>query len=370
MQQISSRYLTACALIAAVLIACSGDDQAYWTLISPRLAALLPSCPEAAAAARTDIYLGGVYSMNPFAGAAASPVRRRLPLPPEAVASSGLRARYERECAVVYRLGPLSSVQVRTTVDRMDSEAAAQSGLNALPGHFDGFEVWIHPIDGQRKYVSDPAFAAIAKEISGLYVASYAAVGDLSRAGAEEDVALREEWVAAWRAGAYVIIVRVSVQDRNFLTLSTAHGGVVSSRTFDGWHVTGRLALRVLNGWQFGDGARSQIKLPYSNLGAILNRCGAVSRQILQERFPDRLPTEVSRETSGVQLACAITNDPGRRTELELRAARAGTSVCDVLLRCEAARLPEEHAWSALHEPILDGVVIGCTEYYENGRSR
>ena len=176
--------------------------------------------------------------------------------------------------------------------------------------------------------------------------------------------------MAAWRAGAYVIIVRVSVQDRNFLTLSTAHGGVVSSRTFDGWHVTVRLALRVLNGWQSGDGARPQIRLPHSNLGAILDRCDAVSRRLLQERFPDRSLSEVSRETFGVQLACAITNDPGRRTELELRAARAGTSVCDVLLTREAARLPEEHAWSALHEPILDGVVLGCIEYYENGRSR
>ena len=237
------------------------------------------------------------------------------------------------------------------------------------------FEVWMGPASAQQRVIGDPALSAMAKEIDGLYVAYSGHLHSQESGRNQEGTALTEEWIAAWRAGLYVITVNVRVEDPNYLPLPTARIGVVSSRTFDGWHLLGRISLDLVNSWSFEDGSRPLISPPVTNYGALLRQCAPLSELVFEELVRERVLGQSRMgalpELFGVQIACVHLSDPAKRADLESRAARSGSDFCETLRERQLYRLTEGQGEIALkhgHLSVLDGLVVGCVEQYGEGR--
>ena len=340
--------------------------------IPPLLSSVLPSCPEAAKASISDRFLSGsIYARNPFEAAPAMPARKDLRFTDDPLKSAGLVARYVRDCEAKFALNPPSSVRLRTTLALMENEASARAAVDGLPDLLDDFEVWVHPASAQLKVVGDRILSAIASEVDGLYVAYSERIRSFDSRRGKLGTALMEDWIAAWQAGSYVITVEVSVDDQNYFHLPTARLGVVSSRTFDGWHLLGQISLDLVNGWPLEDGGRLQIKPTVSSYRALLRHCAPSSEPIFQELVREGVlglfRNNAPRELSGVQFACVYIVDPAKQADLESRAARSGRDFCETLYARQLQFLigggsPPDI--DEIHLVRLDSVFFGCLKQY------
>ena len=255
------------------------------------LASLLPSCPAAAEASLSDSFLSGLaFARDPFEAAPVKPARIEL----RATDDPLLVARYVRDCDAEFGRDPPSSVRIRTSIDLMENEVSARTRIWGLPDLLADFEVWVDPASAQQRVIGDPALSAMAKEIDGLYVAYSGHLHSQESGRNQEGTALTEEWIAAWRAGLYVITVNVRVEDPNYLPLPTARIGVVSSRTFDGWHLLGRISLDLVNSWPFEDGSRPINQPPGDELRRPSETMRAAERAGLRRARPRTSPWSVT----------------------------------------------------------------------------
>ena len=288
-----------------------------------------------------------------------------------------LVARYVRDCDAEFGRDPPSSVRLRTSLDLMENETSARAAIYELPDLLDDFEVWVHPASAQQRVIGDRSLSALANEVDGLYVAYAVGLRSFDSGRNQSGTVLMEDWIAAWQAGSYVVTVQVSVEDRNYMHLTTARLGVVSSRTFDGWHLLGRIGLDLVNGWPLESGRRPLISPAVTNYGALLRQCAAGSELVFEELVRERVLGQSRMgavpELFGVQIACVHLSDPARRADLESRAARSGNDVCETLRERQLYRLTEGQGEAALklgHLFVLDGLVVGCVEQYGEGRLR